>query len=237
MAKTKHPLELLAAYAIGSLTDAEKAEVSAHLATCANCRKELAKLETMVAKLSAATPAQIVPARVKQSLLNKVRQQSKSSRVTGKRWWETIFATPAYATVSLVLILGLIVSNLLLWRELQQQTATPAPVAQTLSLENTGKLATGTALLVMSGDGQHATLIVEDLPNLTSEQQYQLWLIEDGQPASAGVFTVSRDGYFALSVDSQIAFNSYSAFGISIEPFGGSPAPTGDIVFYHERGA
>jgi anti-sigma-K factor RskA len=237
MAKTKHPLDLLAAYAIGSLTDAEKAEVFSHLATCANCRKELAKFEITVAKLSAATHAQIVPARVKQGLMSLVRQQSKSSRVGVKRWWERIFATPAYAAVSLVLILGLIVSNLLLWRELQQPIATPAPVAQTLNLENTGKLASGTALLVISEDGQHATLIVEDLPNLTPEQQYQLWLIEDGQPASAGVFTVNRDGYFALSVDSQIAFNSYSAFGISIEPLGGSPVPTGDIVFYQERGA
>lgn len=237
MAKTKHPLDLLAAYAMGSLTDAEKAEVAAHLVTCANCRTELAKYETTVAKLSTVTPTLIVPARVKQGLMKKVRRRSGSSLVTRKGWWETIFATPVYATVSLVLILGLIVSNLLLWRQLQQQSVPPSSVAQTLNLENTGKLASGIALLVISDDGQHATLIVEDLPSLTPEQQYQLWLIEDGQPASAGVFSVSRDGYFSLSVDSQITFNSYSAFGISIEPFGGSPAPTGDIVFYQERGA
>jgi anti-sigma-K factor RskA len=236
MAKTTHPLDLLAAYAIGTLTETERADITTHLHTCAACRKELVKYETTVAKLSLATPVRVAPNRVKQRLMNKVRQQT-GTQASGSPWWEAFFAKPAYAVFSVLVILALTASNIWLWSELNQRAQPPAPVALTVLLENTGKVDSGIATLVISNDDQHATLIVEQLPQLTPEQQYQLWLIEDGQPASAGVFTVSRDGYFALPVFSQIAFDSYAAFGVSIEPYGGSPAPTGDIVLYVDRSA
>jgi anti-sigma-K factor RskA len=238
MVKTMHPLNLLPGYAIGALSESEKAEITAHLHTCNTCRKVLAEYETTVTKLSLATPIQKAPARIKTNLMSQVRRQSSSSKVAlSNHWWKALFANPAYAAASLLAILALAASNIWLWNKLQQKAEPPAPVTETIQLENTGKVASGLAMLVISDDGLHATLIVEQLTQLTPEQQYQLWLIEDGQLLSAGVFTVSRDGYYALPISSQIAFDSYSAFGVSVEPFGGSPAPTGDIVFYIEQGA
>ncbi|MCJ7660988.1 MAG: anti-sigma factor, partial [Anaerolineales bacterium] len=88
--------------------------------------------------------------------------------------------------------------------------------------------ATGT--LVISMDGEYGVLVVDALPILDESQQYQLWLIYDGQRASGGVFSVNDEGYGSLSVSSEKPLSSYPAFGITIEPAGGSPGPTGEKV-------
>ena len=65
---------------------------------------------------------------------------------------------------------------------------------------------------------------------LDDAQQYQLWLIRDGERTSGGVFSVSQSGYTAMQVYSREPLASFDAFGITIEPYGGSPGPTGDKV-------
>ena len=83
---------------------------------------------------------------------------------------------------------------------------------------------------MVSTDGEHGTLVVDGLPALDEERQYQLWLIEDGQRTSGGVFSVNPEGYGSLWVLSPEPLSGYSAFGITIEPAGGSPGPTGAKV-------
>jgi anti-sigma-K factor RskA len=83
---------------------------------------------------------------------------------------------------------------------------------------------------VVSLDGEHGTLVVDGLAALGEEQQYQLWLIQDGQRTSGGVFSVSEEGYGSLWISSPEPLSSYSTFGITIEPAGGSPGPSGDKV-------
>ena len=73
-------------------------------------------------------------------------------------------------------------------------------------------------------------MVVEGLPVLDEDHEYQLWLIRNGQRASGGVFSVDADGYGAMVVSSPEALSNYSAFGITVEPEGGSPGPTGDRV-------
>jgi anti-sigma-K factor RskA len=82
-------------------------------------------------------------------------------------------------------------------------------------------------MLVISRDGEHGTLVVDKLPPLDEHQQYQLWLIDDGTRTSGGVFSVKEDGYASLWVGAPKALGSYKRFGITIEPEGGSPEPTG----------
>lgn len=236
MAKSKHPTDSLAAYALGALSEQESAQVAEHLRTCSECRRELAGYEETVAQLALAGPSQVAPGNLKERLMKKVRRSMKRTP-----WWAPASGRlqPAYAVFGLVLIVGLTVSNILLWRELQNQQTQSDQIASvaTISLDNTGILDEGQGVLIISEDGQHATLIVEQLPALSQEQQYQLWLIEGDHLASAGVFNVSPEGYYSLPVFSEIPFGSYTAFGVSIEPYGGSQAPTGDIVLYEERGA
>jgi anti-sigma-K factor RskA len=69
---------------------------------------------------------------------------------------------------------------------------------------------------------------VDHLEPLGPDQQYQLWLIKDGR-ISGGVFDVGDDGYGSLTVRAPDPLDSYT-FGVTVEPAGGSPGPTGPRV-------
>lgn len=90
--------------------------------------------------------------------------------------------------------------------------------------------ATASGVMVISQDGVSSTLVVDGLPALEAGKQYQLWLIRNGQSASDGVFSVAPDGYGMMVVQSSRPLTDYSSFGITIEPAGGSPGPTGKKV-------
>ena len=87
-----------------------------------------------------------------------------------------------------------------------------------------------TGTIVITTAGESGTLVVDGLPSLDEARQYQLWLIRDGQRTSGGVFSVNPEGYGLLWISSPANLTSYGAFGITIEPAGGSPGPTGDKV-------
>jgi len=55
-------------------------------------------------------------------------------------------------------------------------------------------------------------------------------LIDAGGPKSAGLLAVDAHGQGVLIVSSDAEIGSFQSLGISIEPDGGSPQPTGDIV-------
>ena len=53
-----------------------------------------------------------------------------------------------------------------------------------------------------------------------------LWLIDGSQPESVGLLQTSPDGRGTAEVVAQRPLSQYQAFGISIEPAGGSDQPT-----------
>ncbi len=83
-------------------------------------------------------------------------------------------------------------------------------------------------LVVEAGAGR-AVLVVTDLAPLPGDQTYQLWLIQGDSPVSAGTFQVDAQGRGLFPVTGA-PLPSFDAVGVSIEPAGGSAAPTGDIV-------
>ena len=54
--------------------------------------------------------------------------------------------------------------------------------------------------MIMDQKGDYGTLVVDKLAVLDSNQQYQVWLIKDGQRISGGVFSVNHDGYASLEI-------------------------------------
>ncbi len=65
-------------------------------------------------------------------------------------------------------------------------------------------------------------LIVNNLPAPASDQQYQLWALINDQPVDLGVFEMKQE---KLLVKMKNVTNA-EAFAITLEPRGGSPAPT-----------
>lgn len=72
-------------------------------------------------------------------------------------------------------------------------------------------------------------LMSANLPQLSPNEQYQLWGMVDGgkTPVDAGVFEY-KNGHFETSWQKDIT--NASAFAVSIEPRGGSKSPTIDKV-------
>jgi len=83
--------------------------------------------------------------------------------------------------------------------------------------------------LIADPGSQSAVLVVTGLPPLEPGKTYQVWLIANA-PVSAGLLTVDANGQGVLIITSQEAIGSFKSLGISVEPQGGSPQPTGDIV-------
>ena len=85
---------------------------------------------------------------------------------------------------------------------------------------------TGEAVVrvVSSDQAGEAVVIATGLDALPEDLAYQLWLIDDEGPTSSGLFDVSSTGdgeqVLAGGVGDAIAL------GISVEPAGGSEAPT-----------
>lgn len=100
----------------------------------------------------------------------------------------------------------------------------------------TGTVEAPNAAGIFYQHNEEALLLLHGLPPLPTDQAYQLWLIPaEGAPASAGLLTVESTDINHQQVNLPIDALAYSAVGISVEPAGGSPAPTGDIVLLGER--
>lgn len=233
MVAQEHAFDLLAAYALECLDEAEEMQVAEHLATCELCRAELHAYQEVVDQLPLAMTASAPPAALKDRLMQRVRESKVSadpapatswlSRLLGGKILQLGFA-------SLVLILMLGASNLLLWQRLNRLESASQDSLRTILLTGTDFSPRATGLLVMSVDGEHGTLVVDRLPVLDDAHQYQLWLTQDGMRDDGGVFSVDSYGYAAYWVHTDKPLASYTSFGITIEPSGGSPGPTGDKV-------
>jgi anti-sigma-K factor RskA len=171
-------------------------------------------------RLKESIQARIQPARLKPALGERLM-----------RWWRSL--SPAWGLAALALVLVLVAGNIILWTQgqsLARQQAAMASQFQVVALVGTQAQPDATGVVVISHDGDSGTLTVDGLMDLPQEKQYQLWLIKDGKRTSGGVFSVDEKGYAALMIYSPLPLKDYSGFGITIEPAGGSPGPTGAKV-------
>ena len=235
MSVDEHVIELLPAYALDCLDEDEAGWVKEHLAKCPACQAELRAYLAVAGLLPLAAPAAEPPLRVKQGLMNRIQPKAlvepapvKPSRP--QRLLDFRRFSPVWNAVSLLLIIVLASSSFLLWRQVNRQAAPSQEIMRTIYLTGTEAAPGATGLLVVSLDGSHGTLVVDKLPNLDDQRQYQLWLIDqNGSRTSGGVFSV-REGYGSVWVSSPEPLIQYPAFGVTIEPSGGSAAPTGERV-------
>ena len=66
------------------------------------------------------------------------------------------------------------------------------------------------------------------LPALPPDKIYQLWVIADQKPISAGIFSVDLQGRGELRVINLPPTHLIQAFAVTLEPAGGVPQPTGE---------
>jgi len=89
----------------------------------------------------------------------------------------------------------------------------------------------GYGKVIWDSESNRALLQVSNLPAVPSDKDYQLWIIKNNKPVSAGVFAVNDPGKDSFFKIEEIAAGEQAAdaFAITMEPKGGMPQPTGDM--------
>jgi anti-sigma-K factor RskA len=225
-----HFHDLLPAYALGCLDADEASRVAEHLAGCAQCRADVVVYQSVAGRLALGAPDAVPPAELQQQLMAQIgAAPAPPARAHASPWRGRSAAM--WGVAALVLLVALAASNLWWWQRSARSGARVGPAnMQAVAMIGTGRAPEATGTLLITADGEYGTLIVDGLPVLGRGLAYQLWLIRDGQRVSGGVFAVNAEGYGVLEVSSQEPLSGYTGFGVTIEPEGGSPGPTGDRV-------
>lgn len=237
--REEHVREQLPAYALGVLEEEERAAVAQHLAQCGPCQADLAVYQATTADLTAAVRQVDPPTRLKARLLDSLAGAPvQSPAATPARratrsgsWWESArrwLAGPVWRPLGLALMLIIALGLLVSPRQAD------APGVEALPLAGTEAVPEAYAIVVLGShyDRTIGTLVVDNLPPLGPDEQYQLWLIKDGR-ISGGVFDVGEDGYGSMTIRAPQDLDTYE-FGVTVEPTGGSPGPTGEKVLGSE---
>ena len=244
-----------AAYALDALPDAERAEFEVHLETCRACTDEVARFAAAAARLGAAT-ATAPPDSLRSAVLAQVRSTSQLAVLDPAG--SSRFGSPAgtwllAAAAALLLVLsgGVALSQHNRASLLAEQNAQLSAVA--LSQQNRASVlaarnaqvsavlaapdavtgrddpASPAALTVVTSRAlNRAVVVVRDLPQLESDQTYQMWWIDQQGPHSAGLMRAPPPNEAAAVVVE--ADQDAQQFAITLEPAGGSNAPTTDPV-------
>jgi anti-sigma-K factor RskA len=230
-----HVLDLLPAYAIGSLDADELHRVEEHLLSCWICRDESRAFQVVADELSLAAPVALPSPDLRDRLMQRVRstrvkaQENPPQPASRRPFWDRLL--PAWGLASLFLILGLAASSFILWQRVNNlEFATTPGGMRAVPLSATDGAPHATGFVIVSADGGEGALVVDGLPDLGESQQYQLWLIHDGQWTSGAVFSTDEKSYGGTRIRAPRSLLEYSAVRITIEPTEGSPQPTGQQV-------
>lgn len=233
----EHLRDLLPGYALQSLDEDERKQVEQHLERCAQCREELLSYESVVDLMPLASLQYDPPPGLKARILHQAEVGASAAplrepeRLSAMEAIYAFFrrAAPAISIASLVLAVAMLVWNVLLLNEIRGNQSL-LPALQVINMESTENAPFAQAVIVVSNNGESGTLVVEEMPQLPPDQQYQLWLIRDGERDSGGTFSVKEEGYASLWIYSHDPLSEYASFGVTIEPWGGSEGPTGPRV-------
>lgn len=228
--------ELTGAYVLGALEMAETTAFEEHLAGCAACRAEVAELSEAVVALSALTET-TPPPELGAAVLGAAQPRPESTGRRLDRLDRVVRRWQLAAAAAVIVALGAVGWGLLPQRDLDRQvvaaeSASDARIRELVaapdlevSASDPGEEIRGTVL--RSESLGVAAMIVHDLPTLTPAQTFQAWTIVGSGPLDAGVFT-DADGTATVLLTGDLA--TVDVVAVSIEPTGGSDAPTGDIV-------
>jgi anti-sigma-K factor RskA len=219
--------ELVPAYALGVADEVESLAMDAHLKECPPCRLHVKEYEELGdALLYTAPPHQ---ARVGLNEDFRKRLQSTASSTPFRSLWTSLWRPgSALALVALVL---LVLTNVY-WggraASAERDMATLARLTQApgVVLDVSTGVSYASGIVYAESSATVALLCVYRLPNLEPGKTYQAWLIQDDERVSAGTFEVNQEGYGVLIIQSDAPLGEFDGLGITVEPAGGSPAPT-----------
>lgn len=240
---TPHEIEdLLGAHALGALSEPEARKVEAHLRVCQACAARLAEYERVAAGLLHLSPSVDPPAELRDAVLASLDKVSTAGELahprdrTGRRLsWAAGLAGAVLIALNMVQ----------LYRGAQLEAQLGSILGQQQAMQTAQALRSypsSQSVVVQSGDVRGTFLYDADLPLAVlyvwglqdpgPRHSYQAWLIApDGERTSGGLLELPRDqGFASFVVDAPLPMREYVGFGVTLEPAGGSPRPTGPRI-------
>jgi anti-sigma-K factor RskA len=215
-------LELATPYALHAVSDAEHAAIERQLAMAPSSiaeafRDEVRAVRETMTAVSAATAAE-PPTHLRATVLAAVQPEA----TRGSRWRTALLAAAAAILVGLAAFGAGIALRPSPAPSMAQQIMA-APDVRTVS----GQLASGTATVVFSRDMNAGMLVMNNVPPPSQGTVYQMWLISDKGPTSAGTMNTAAVAPSTTAMLTNLGNSSTLAF--TVEPGNGSPQPTGKI--------
>ena len=240
-------LDSIAVYALGSLPRGEAATVRAHLRTCPQCREEYDALRPAVDALalsaeactdgrSGPVPSQLLKARIMRTVQQESRPQTVAQSRVRPSWPAMIVAAAA-----IVLAVVTTANNLIMRSDLAQTREQLAQV-QTQNAGINRRLAAQRIMIADVMDtsakrfpvtgGQvirrndHLYIAMDGMPLPPKGHIYQAWTEHVGAQKMAPSITFMPDRSGVALVSLPVNASTVAAIAVSVEPDGGSKAPT-----------
>lgn len=211
----------LTSYLLGELSADDVADYELHLQSCEDCQsgmRDLAPLLEAIAGDVAVAPTPELRDRVLADIA--ATPQVMPMRRPRRQWMLGVAAA-----LAIVLAAG---SFLLQQDPVSDLVAASDAVVVQLAATDAYADAAQMQAVYRESDGSMA-LIAESLMPAEDGRTYQAWLIGGSGPVSAGLFVPDEDGTARLILDA--AWEPGSLIGVTLEPVGGSPQPTSDVLF------
>jgi anti-sigma-K factor RskA len=215
-------LELATPYALNAVAEDERVYIDRQLSTATGAlanafRDEVRAVRETMAVVSAATAAE-PPDHLRAALLAAVQRDTAAR----SRWRTAILAVAAAIVVALA---GFGAGIAL------KPSPTPTMAEQIMAAPDMRTVSTpvagGTATVMFSRARNGAVLLMNNVPPPVQGTVYQMWLVGDNGPQSAGTMNTA-----AVTPSMTHTFNSLensSMLAFTVEPGVGSPQPTGKI--------
>jgi anti-sigma-K factor RskA len=247
---------LAGAYALGVASEAERREFEAHLATCAECRQELAEIRRVNEALAMAAPPAAPPAALRRRIIGAATSGRRASTSSTLPWWfaaaasiaAIIFAAQWRSTSSeldelraeLATVRGQLASAESLRASAERAVADSASrlavltAADSITVPLAGQSPSPNATgRVVWSPTRGVIFSAANLPPLPAGRVYQLWAVTT--PAPVSLLLVSPAAGQADAIAAAPAGVAPQAFALTIEPDGGSPGPTGAMYLVGSR--
>ncbi|MCA1716059.1 MAG: anti-sigma factor [Actinobacteria bacterium] len=220
--------DLKGAYVLGALDESERREFEGYLTAHPELQAEVDELGS-VADLLALAPQEYEPSpELRRNLLGRIGDASDAPPQRRARSRGRIFGPGglAAAAVAVLAIVGLSLWNASLLDE-NEDLRGSLETRETHELQGSGPAEEVRGEVVEVRDGR-AVLVAENLPPTPEGEVYETWLMRGGVPEPAGLFQPRGGGDAAAPIEGSI--DEAEAVAVTVEPSGGSPAPTSDIL-------
>ena len=211
---------LVAPYVLGALSPDEVRTVRTHILTCDDCMAEADSFSSTASMLAMAVDDAPVPHGFVENVITKAIAASGTAPLAAaepRRRWSLIPALMGAAAVLMVVVLSVALVQTSSDLGRHQKVVSALVREDGVQLNGDGAV----AKMVPAGDG--GLFVAAGLSEAPQEHTYQLWLVRDGAPVSAGTFEV-EDGEAILQTDASI--EGVEAIAVTVEPEGGSNQPT-----------